>query len=103
MAQAFTPTPVCSPARASFFTGRLASQHGIHDYLAEGEPDVGARDWMRDETTLAQLLSDAGYHTALFGKWHCGQGVRRQPGQRPGSCGGSRFDPGHTRQGGGIA
>ncbi|MDA1191247.1 MAG: sulfatase-like hydrolase/transferase, partial [Candidatus Poribacteria bacterium] len=32
MRNAFTPTPVCSPARASFFTGRLPSQHGIHDW-----------------------------------------------------------------------
>jgi len=31
MTQAFTPSPVCSPARACFFTGRMPSQHGIHD------------------------------------------------------------------------
>src|SRR5215472_1970584 len=33
MRQAFTTCPVCSPARASFFTGLMPSQHGIHDYL----------------------------------------------------------------------
>src|SRR5947209_8084357 len=80
MANAFTPTPVCSPARASFFTGRLPSQHGIHDYLQEGLEAVKKHIWMADETTLAQFLSAAGYETALVGKWHCGQGDQQQPG-----------------------
>lgn len=79
-ANAFTPTPVCSPARASFFTGRLPSQHGIHDYLRESEPEIGERDWLADEVTLAQILGEAGYQTALSGKWHCGQGARPQAG-----------------------
>src|SRR6478609_12186859 len=35
MANAFTTCPVCSPARASFFTGRMPSQHGIHDWIEE--------------------------------------------------------------------
>ncbi|MCL4544191.1 MAG: sulfatase-like hydrolase/transferase [Chloroflexi bacterium] len=69
--QAFTPTPVCSPARASFFTGRLPSQHGIQDYLLEANlRDV---DLMRGEVTLAELLKESGYTTALTGKWHCGR------------------------------
>lgn len=37
MTNAFTPCPVCSPARASFFTGRMPSQHGIHDYIKATE------------------------------------------------------------------
>ena len=32
---AFTVSPVCSPSRASFFTGRLPSQHGVHDFISE--------------------------------------------------------------------
>lgn len=72
-ANAFTPTPVCSPARACLLTGQLASQHGIHDYLASGDPEVNNINWLADETTLAQLFQAAGYQTGQFGKWHLGQ------------------------------
>jgi arylsulfatase A-like enzyme len=72
MNNAFTPTPVCSPARACCLTGRLASQHGIHDYLSSADPAIHRRQWLQDEVTLAQLLSDAGYQTAHCGKWHLG-------------------------------
>lgn len=78
MADAFTPTPVCSPARAEFFTGRLPCQHGIHDYLQERlSPDT---DWLAGEVTLPQLLHAAGYQTGLAGKWHCGRSHLPQPG-----------------------
>lgn len=69
----FTPIPVCSPARASFWTGRLPSQHGMHDYLAESDPEVAAVPWLHGETTLAARFKSAGYTTAMIGKWHLGQ------------------------------
>lgn len=79
-ANAFTPTPVCSPARACLLTGRLASQHGIHDYLASSDPEVNNIHWLAEETTLAQLFQAAGYQTGQFGKWHLGQDEHAAPG-----------------------
>lgn len=80
MDNAFTPIPVCSPARASLFTGRLPSQHGMHDYLASGDPEIGDRVWLQDETTLAQLLAAEGYEAGYCGKWHMGNDEQVQPG-----------------------
>ena len=76
---AFTPTPVCSPGRACFLTGRLSSQHGVHDYLASNHPEFDERDWIGKETLLPQILTQNGYQTALSGKWHLGQDDRPNP------------------------
>ena len=72
MSQAFTPCPVCSPARASFLTGRMPSQHGIHDWLQE-ETDALTHPGLQGQTLISELLKEADYHTALVGKWHCGR------------------------------
>lgn len=79
MRNAFTTCPVCSPARASFFTGRMPSQHGIHDWLEE-TVDGYAFPWLRGQTLLSEPLKKAGYHTGLVGKWHCGEGREPHPG-----------------------
>ena len=79
MANAYTPCPVCSPARASFFTGRMPSQHGIHDYIEEKTQSY-AVPWLKGQTLISELLHGAGYHTGLVGKWHCGEDRYPHPG-----------------------
>ncbi|WP_222597544.1 sulfatase-like hydrolase/transferase [Edaphobacter albus] len=79
MKNAFTTCPVCSPARASFFTGRMPSQHGIHDWIEETK-QAYAYPWLKGQTLLSELLHDAGYHTGLVGKWHCGEEREPHPG-----------------------
>ena len=81
MANAFAVTPVCSPSRATLLTGRLPSQHGIHDWLLESAPFIGNRNWQGSEVTLAQILANRGrYSVGLSGKWHCGRSHLPQPG-----------------------
>src|SRR4051794_14171519 len=75
---AMCSTPVCSPSRAAFLTGRYGTQVGITDWIApkEGQAGVGLPT---DVTTWMQVLQRAGYATGLVGKWHLGE----QPGQHP--------------------
>ena len=71
---AMSPAPVCSAARASFYTGKMPSQHGVHDFLSE-QREFDA-DWLAGETLLSERLQDAGYRVGLFGK------VARHDGQQ---------------------
>lgn len=65
---AMTPAPVSSAARASFHTGKMPSQHGVYDFLAEN-PKFDA-NWLEGEKLLSERMKEQGYRTGLFGKWH---------------------------------
>jgi choline-sulfatase len=58
---AYTPYPLCSPARAAFMTGDYASRHGCYDNASILPADV---------PTVAHYLTLAGYETVLSGKMH---------------------------------
>lgn len=65
----------CTPSRAALMTGRLPIRSGIGKAIAAGAPG-GLHPW---EITIAEMLSEAGYSTAIFGKWHLGSGKGRLP------------------------
>ncbi|HET8979499.1 MAG TPA: choline-sulfatase [Solirubrobacteraceae bacterium] len=58
---AYTPFPLCEPARASMLTGRFASSVGVYDNATEMRATV---------PTVAHALRAAGYYTAVSGKMH---------------------------------
>jgi uncharacterized sulfatase len=78
---AFCPTPVCSPSRASFLTGRYGTQLGITDWIAPEESDAGL-GLPRDAVIWPQVLQKHGYATALIGKWHLGTQPQFHPTRR---------------------
>lgn len=83
---AFVATPVCSPSRAMFLTGRYGTQVGITDYLS-GEEDGAGLGLRPGTVTWPSVLQQAGYATALMGKWHLG----RVPASLPTRFGFDRF------------
>lgn len=62
----FYVSPVCSPTRAEFLTGRYHPRSGVRS-TSQGGERMNA-----DEQTIADVFKGAGYSTALFGKWHSG-------------------------------
>lgn len=83
----FCVSPVCSPARASILTGRIPSQHGIHDWLrggnspvADPRPGAPAIEYLKGQVGYTDLLAAHGYACGLSGKWHLGDSHHPQKG-----------------------
>jgi len=65
----------CTPSRSALMTGRYAIRSG-NATVPLGEGVYGLVQW---EVTMAEMLSDAGYATGMFGKWHLGRTEGRFP------------------------
>lgn len=78
---AYAACPVCSPTRAALMTGQYPARTHITDFIP-GAAFARARltqpDWQKflplSATTIAEVLRERGYVTALFGKWHLARG-----------------------------
>src|SRR5699024_11425587 len=57
----FCTSPVCSPSRASLFTGKMPSQHGVHDWIRDGNTGEGAIEYLRGQTAFTDILAAHDY------------------------------------------
>ena len=71
----YVTEPQCTPSRSALMTGRRAIRSGTHTVALAGEAG-GIVAW---ERTMGDVLSESGYATACFGKWHIGAESGRWP------------------------
>jgi len=87
---AYAACPVCSPTRASIFTGKYPARLGLTDHIGGPQP----AHWRQntplrpakyqqhlplEEVTFAETLRSAGYATLFAGKWHLGHSDQHWP------------------------
>lgn len=84
---AYAACPVCSPTRASIQSGQYPARVGIIDFIPGHwrpyervtVPSNRTHYLPAEIVTVAESLKSAGYTTALFGKWHLGEGKAHHP------------------------
>ena len=79
--RAMSSNPVCSPTRATYLTGLIPSQHGLHSFL-DGKYMMGPKAYyaLKEFQTLPKILHSQGYVCGLSGKWHLGANMTPQDG-----------------------
>jgi arylsulfatase A len=78
--QFYSPSPVCTPARAGYLTGRLPARAGTAEvafpkggFISDLQKYYGVNLRMpAEEITMADILQASGYITGMVGKWHLG-------------------------------
>ena len=76
----FCASPVCSPARASIMTGRIPSQHGVHDWIRGGNMPPDPARYLDGMECYTDILAARGCVVGLSGKWHLGDSMTPQHG-----------------------
>ena len=71
---AYCPNGMCSPCRASVWTGRLPCQHGVHTWIDDRQRPNWPDNWnaVAEFDTLPEILKRNGYATGIIGKYHLG-------------------------------
>jgi len=70
----FYVQPMCTPTRAALMTGRYPFRYGLQTAVI---PSVSAYGLDTTEWLMPQCLKDAGYRTAIIGKWHLGHADKK--------------------------
>ena len=70
----FYAQPMCTPTRAALLTGRYPIRYGLQTFVI---PSSGIYGLATDEWLLPQALKEAGYKTAIIGKWHLGHADKK--------------------------
>lgn len=72
----YVAAPLCAPTRVSLMTGKTPQRTSL---IWNPRPMDMEDGLSPDETTIAEVLGSAGYHTGLVGKWHLGYGAKFRP------------------------
>lgn len=70
----FYVQPMCTPTRAALMTGRYPMRYGLQTAVI---PSVAAYGLDTTEWLMPQCLKEAGYKTAIIGKWHLGHADKK--------------------------
>ena len=74
LTDSYSAGPVCTPTRVAFLTGRYQQRVGLEWALGLSNARLPA-----SEISVARMLKNNGYATALFGKWHVGSAAESGP------------------------